>query len=194
MIAPFGSFLRQRHRRPVAVHTIIQKLEGVCCIGANAAAWFLERGYVAKRRLGRPARPGQQAARSHPEYRETQMPVRILVVDDYQVARKTIRSLLTWHSMHVCGEAENGKQAIEKVKKLHPDLVLLDINMPVMNGVQAAYEIRQIAPSTKIIFLNIHDSPEAIAAGRTIGADAFVPKSAAGTDLIPAVQRLLKIT
>jgi len=116
---------------------------------------------------------------------------RILVVDDYQLARKTIRSLLHWHSMQVCGEAENGKQAVEKVKELHPDLVLLDINMPVMNGVQAAYEIRRIAPSTKIIFFTIHDSPESVAASRTIGVDAFVPKASAGTDLIPAVQRLL---
>lgn len=119
------------------------------------------------------------------------MSARILVVDDYQVARKTIRSLLTWHSMHVCGEAENGKQAVEKVQELHPDLVLLDINMPVMNGVQAAYEIRRIAPSTKIIFFTIHDSPETIAASRAIGADAFIPKASAGTELIPAVQRLL---
>ncbi len=120
------------------------------------------------------------------------MALRILVVDDYLVARKTIRSLLTWHSLHVCGEAENGKQAVEKVKELNPDLVLLDINMPVMNGVQAAYEIRRISPSTKIIFFTIHDSPEAVAAGRTVGVDAFVPKAAAGTQLIPAVKRLLK--
>jgi DNA-binding NarL/FixJ family response regulator len=120
------------------------------------------------------------------------MALRILVVDDYQVARKTIRSLLTWHSLHVCGEAENGKQAVEKVKELNPDLVLLDINMPVMNGVQAAYEIRRISPSTKIIFFTIHDSAEAVAAGRTVGVDAFVPKAAAGTQLIPAVKRLLK--
>jgi DNA-binding NarL/FixJ family response regulator len=120
------------------------------------------------------------------------MALRILVVDDYQVARKTIRSLLTWHSLHVCGEAENGKQAVEKVKELNPDLVLLYINMPVMNGVQAAYEIRRISPSTKIIFFTIHDSAEAVAAGRTVGVDAFVPKAAAGTQLIPAVQRLLK--
>ena len=120
------------------------------------------------------------------------MALRILVVDDYQVARKTIRSLLTWHSLHVCGEAENGKEAVEKVKELNPDLVLLDINMPVMNGVQAAYEIRRISPSTKIIFFTIHDSPEALAAGRTVGVDAFVPKAAAGTQLIPTVQRLLK--
>jgi DNA-binding NarL/FixJ family response regulator len=120
------------------------------------------------------------------------MALRILVVDDYRVARKTIRSLLTWHALHVCGEAENGKQAVEKVKELNPDLVLLDINMPVMNGIQAAYEIRRISPSTKIIFFTIHDSPEAVAAGRTVGVDAFVPKAAAGTQLIPAVKRLLK--
>jgi PleD family two-component response regulator len=82
----------------------------------------------------------------------------ILIVDDYSVARKTVRSLLIWHSLEVCGEAENGKRAIEKVKQLQPDPVLLDINMPVMNGVQAAYEIRQIAPSTKILFFTIHDS------------------------------------
>ena len=77
-------------------------------------------------------------------------------------------------------------------KELNPDLVLLDINMPVMNGVQAAYEIRRIAPATRIIFFTIHDSPEAIAASRTVGVDAFVPKAAAGTQLIPTVQRLLK--
>jgi DNA-binding NarL/FixJ family response regulator len=121
------------------------------------------------------------------------MSARILVVDDYQVARRTIRSLLTWHSMHVCGEAENGQQAVEKVKALHPDLVLLDINMPVMNGVQAAYAIRRISPSTKIIFFTIHDSPDTMAAARLIGVDEFVPKAAAGTELIPAVKRLLEI-
>jgi DNA-binding NarL/FixJ family response regulator len=120
------------------------------------------------------------------------MSARILIVDDYQVARRTIRSLLTWHAMHVCGEAEDGRQAVEKVKQLHPDLVLLDINMPVMNGVQAAYEIRRIAPSTKIIFFTIHDSPDTMAAARLIGVDEFVPKAAAGTQLIPTVKRLLE--
>jgi DNA-binding NarL/FixJ family response regulator len=119
------------------------------------------------------------------------MATRILIVDDYSVARKTVRSLLVWHSLGVCGEAENGKQAIDKVKQLKPDLVLLDINIPVMNGIQAAYEIRRIAPSTKIIFFTIHDSPETISAARLIGVDGFVPKAAAGTQLIPEVERLL---
>jgi two-component system, NarL family, nitrate/nitrite response regulator NarL len=120
------------------------------------------------------------------------MALRILVVDDYQVARKTIRALLHWHSMQVCGEAENGKQAVEKVKELNPDLVLLDINMPVMNGVQAAYEIRRIAPGVKIVFFTVHDSPEAMSACRTVGVDGFVAKATAGTQLIPTVERLLK--
>jgi len=120
------------------------------------------------------------------------MSTRILIVDDYPTARKTVRSLLVWHHMDVCGEAENGKQAIEKVKQLQPDLVLLDINMPVMNGVQAAYEIRQIAPSTKILFFTIHDSPESMAAARLI-VDGFVPKSDAGTMLMPEVKRLLEV-
>src|SRR5579863_9467024 len=148
-----------------------------------------------KRQLDRRSSGSCQVNKAYQRRRECTkselMSVRILVVDDYQVARKTIRSLLNWHSMHVCGEAENGKQAVEKVKELNPDLVLLDINMPVMNGIQAAYEIRRIAPSTKVIFLTIHDAPET-AAVMGLLADEFVPKSAVGTTLIPMVKRLLQ--
>ena len=121
------------------------------------------------------------------------MPNRILVVDDYQGMRMAIMSLLTSHRMDVCGEAEDGDKAVEKVRELHPDIVLLDINMPNMNGIAAAYEIHRIAPCAKILFLSLHDSPEALAAARLIGAAGFVPKSAAGTALIPAVKRLLEV-
>lgn len=117
------------------------------------------------------------------------MSPRILIVDDYPAARTTIRSLLGWHSFEVCGDAKNGKEAIEKVVELQPDVVLLDLNMPVMNGIQAAYQIRQIAPSTKIVFFTIHEAPEFVGAMHTLG-DAFVSKSAAGTELIPALNRL----
>jgi len=75
----------------------------------------------------------------------------ILIVDDEALVRRTARSLLC-DLVDVCHEAENGQQAVEKVKELKPDLVSLDISMPVMNGLRAAYEIRQIAPSTKIVF------------------------------------------
>ena len=115
----------------------------------------------------------------------------ILVVDDHPTARRTIRSLLAGHHISVCGEAVDGEEAIAKVRKLRPDIVLLDINMPVMNGIQAAYEVRQIAPSTKVIFLTIHDAPETAAVLRLL-ADEFIPKSAAGTMLIPTVKRLFE--
>src|SRR5713101_312223 len=94
----------------------------------------------------------------------------VLVVDDHSVTRLTIRSLLMWHSLPVCGEAENGKQAVEKVKELGPEVVLLDIEMPVMNGIQAAHQIRRISPSTKILFLTIHRD-DANSSVRLLGAD-----------------------
>ena len=110
-------------------------------------------------------------------------------MDDYAIARTTIRSLLNWHSFEVCGEAKDGKEAIEKVVKLKPELVLLDINMPGMNGVKVAYEIRRISPETKIIFLTSHDTP-AVVQGTRILSHGFVSKSAAGTELIPLLSRL----
>jgi DNA-binding NarL/FixJ family response regulator len=112
------------------------------------------------------------------------------VVDDYPLARSTIRGLLGWHEMHVCGEAKDGKEAIEQVKALNPDVVLLDINMPVMNGMQAAFEIRRISPRTKILFLTVV-GPDEAAAGARLLADGYVMKSAAGKELIPALERLL---
>jgi DNA-binding NarL/FixJ family response regulator len=120
------------------------------------------------------------------------MAARILLVDDFQRIRSGVRSLLTSEPVEICGEAENGREAIERVRELHPDLVLLDIVMPVMNGIEAAHEIHRISPSTKIVFFTIEDTPEAAAVARLIGVDGLVPKSAAGTDLIPTLKRLLR--
>jgi two-component system, NarL family, nitrate/nitrite response regulator NarL len=120
------------------------------------------------------------------------MAARILLVDDFQRIRSGVRSLLTSESVEICGEAENGREAIERVRELHPDLVLLDIIMPVMNGIEAAHEIHRMAPSTKIVFLTIEDTPEAAAFARKIGVDGLVPKSAAGKELIPTLRRLLE--
>lgn len=115
-----------------------------------------------------------------------------MVVDDHHVARNTIRELLDANALCVCGEAEDGQQALDQVKALCPDLVLLDINMPVMNGIQAAFEIRRIAPATKILFFTVQEcTPEAQAAVRLLRADGFVSKSEACTELIPALKRLL---
>ena len=113
----------------------------------------------------------------------------ILIVDDHKLARTTVRELLYWHEFPVCGEAASGKEALEKVKELKPAIVLLDINMAGKSGIQTAYEIRQIAPSTKIVFLTVHKAPEMVKATNAVG-HAFVSKSEAGTNLIPTLNRL----
>ncbi len=103
--------------------------------------------------------------------------------------RRTARSLLC-EFVDSCHEAENGQEALEKVKQLKPDLVLLDISMPVMNGLRAAYEIRQMAPSTRIIFFTVDGSGDARMAAHALGVNAFVTKSE-GPQLIQTVKRLL---
>ena len=122
---------------------------------------------------------------------EPPFPARILIVDDVAVARNAIRALLDWHSLQVCGEAKNGKEAIELVIELKPEIVLLDIRMPVMDGFAAAVEIRRISPATKIVFLTLHDSPELEPQTRPF-SHGFVAKSQAGTKLIPTLTGIIE--
>jgi DNA-binding NarL/FixJ family response regulator len=116
-----------------------------------------------------------------------------LVVDDHPAARRTARAVLddVGARVIVCGEAENGKQALEKVRTLDPDIVLLDIGMPEMDGVQTAYAIRRMAPSAKIVFFTINDSPEAFTAAKLLGVEALVPKSSPASVLISTIQKLV---
>lgn len=111
-------------------------------------------------------------------------------MDDRSEARIAIRSLLDLHGLRVAGEASSGKEAIEKVRKLRPGVVLLDINLPDMNGVQVSYKIRQTSPSTKIVFLTIHDTPDLVRNFR-MWSDALVSKSHAQMKLIPTILNLI---
>ena len=120
------------------------------------------------------------------------MSATVLIVDDQLLMMQTLRSLLLGHSIDVCGDAANGREAIERVRALQPDVVLLDINLPVMNGFQAAVEIQKIAPSTKILFLTVIDNPTGPATAKAFGFHGWIPKSAAETTLIPTIQRLLQ--
>ena len=121
------------------------------------------------------------------------MRARILIVDDHLIARTSIRRVLEGHPFYICGEAKNGKEAVEKVIELKPDIILLDINMPVMDGIRAAHEVRLISPETKIIFLTSHDVPAFREAARTL-ADDFVSKIDADSNLISAVTRLTELS
>jgi DNA-binding NarL/FixJ family response regulator len=113
---------------------------------------------------------------------------RVLIVDDQPSIRTALRILLDTHCFQVCGEAADGSEAIEKVLALKPDIVILDIKMPRMNGIDAAHEIRRISPNTKIIFLTLHDT--AIYEKNTRAFGRLIPKSEAATELIPVLRGL----
>jgi DNA-binding NarL/FixJ family response regulator len=114
---------------------------------------------------------------------------KILVADDNPAIRAAVQELLEEHSFEVCGQATNGKEAIEEVIELRPDVILLDIRMPVMNGFAAAAAIRLVSPVTKIVFLTLYD-PDAFSKEAQLCADGFVSKFEAGKKLIPTLDRL----
>jgi two-component system response regulator NreC len=106
------------------------------------------------------------------------MPHTILIVDDSGVIRHSVRDCIEHNTdWEVCGEAENGRVAIEKVRQLHPDVVIIDWQMPVMDGLEAAKEIKRIAPSTTMLMITLHDSPELTRSAFAAGIDEVLSKS-----------------
>jgi len=118
---------------------------------------------------------------------------RILVADDHASVRGLIARLLsTQPDLLVCAEAEDGMEAVEIAKKSCPDLAVLDIQMPRMNGIEAAKEILRLCPGTIILSDSSHDLRPFIAQLKEIGVKGFVFKPRLGTDLLPTVQAVLK--
>lgn len=123
------------------------------------------------------------------EISEIAIPARLLIVDDHEIVRMGVRILLADTAQwDICGEARNGAEAIEKVVELEPDVVILDLTMPVMSGFDTAKRIRSLSPSTRIVFFSIHETPTT---ARLVGADAFVSKSSAAMDLARTISRVL---
>ena len=117
--------------------------------------------------------------------------LRILIADDHEVARRGIRSLLESHpGWEVCAEAKDGRDAVELATRIKPDLVLLDIGMPNLNGLEAARQILAITPNVAILILTMHDSDNVIREVLRAGARGFLLKSDAGRDLVAAVDAL----
>jgi PAS domain S-box-containing protein len=118
---------------------------------------------------------------------------RILIADDHEVMRRGVRGLIEGHEeWAICGEAVEGKEVVEKYRKLNPDLVILDINMPGLTGIDAAQEIRRDNPLAKILFFSVHESPQMMREVIKAGAHGYVAKSRAGHDLVDAVRNVLE--
>jgi two-component system, NarL family, nitrate/nitrite response regulator NarL len=115
--------------------------------------------------------------------------VRILIADDHPVIRKMVRSTLQGHPhFEVCGEATDGAQAIEEAQKLKPDVVVLNVSMPVLNGFEAAREIRTSLPESAIVILSSNADKRFVAEAKKIGVRAYVAKTKAGEALVNAVE------
>jgi DNA-binding NarL/FixJ family response regulator len=106
---------------------------------------------------------------------------RILVADDCDVVRRGIKHLLSQHAgWEVCGEAVDGQEAVEKVRQLSPDLVLLDYSMPVLNGIEAARQIQQMRPSTRFVLCSMYMDSQLASIAREVGITSVLSKSNVG--------------
>jgi DNA-binding NarL/FixJ family response regulator len=117
--------------------------------------------------------------------------LRIMVADDHEIVRRGLVSLIKSHpDWEVCAEADNGRQAVEKANQSKPDVAILDIGMPVLNGLEATRQILRENPRVRILILTITDTDQAVQAVLDAGARGFLLKSDAARDLVTAVEAL----
>ena len=118
-------------------------------------------------------------------------PVRVLVADDHQIVLQGLKSILSREGFEIAGEASDGSQAVTRALELQPDLVVLDISMPTMNGIEAAGQIRRALPSAKLVLLTVHTENRYILEALKSGIRGYVLKSRAASELIEAIHEIL---
>jgi DNA-binding NarL/FixJ family response regulator len=119
--------------------------------------------------------------------------VRILLVDDYEPFRRFVRSTLRKRpSLQIIAEVSDGLEAVQQAQELKPDLILLDIGLPTLNGIEAARKIRKLAPESKIIFVTQESFADVLQEALSTGAQGYVLKARAGIDLIAAVEAVIE--
>lgn len=117
--------------------------------------------------------------------------VTILIADDHDVVRRGLRDMLNAHSgWQVCGEASNGREAVKLAVNLKPDVVVLDLSMPELNGLEATRQIRHELPRTEVLIFTMHETEQLIREVLAAGARGYVLKSDAGRHLVTAVESL----
>jgi DNA-binding NarL/FixJ family response regulator len=121
------------------------------------------------------------------------VPVKILIADDHEIVRQGIRRVLEVKpEWEICGEASNGQEAVRMAQELSPDIIIMDVTMPVMSGFEAADEISRLPLGSRVLFFTMHDSGSMAGSIRKSGAHGYVVKSRAAQDLVQALERLLK--
>ena len=116
--------------------------------------------------------------------------LKILIVDDHEALRAGVRTVLENHGFEVCGEAADGQEALSRALQLRPDLVILDITMPVLDGFSAAREIHKRLPGVGILLLSMHESASMVNVAKSSGARGYVAKSEGIARLLKAVDAI----
>ena len=120
-------------------------------------------------------------------------PVTVLIADDHTIVREGLAKLLEaepW--IRVVGQARDGREAVQKVEELEPDVVIMDIGMPVLNGIEAARKIRKVLPSTRIVILSMHSHDRYISELFSIGVSGYLLKDSSGSDIVSAIEAALR--
>ncbi len=120
------------------------------------------------------------------------MPTKILLADDHALIRQGLRALLEKLGFQVVGEAADGQETLRSVEKTQPDVAILDISMPILNGLDAARELKKTSPRTKVILLTQHDEDQYVTESMRAGVKGYVLKSQASQDLVHAIQEVCR--
>jgi DNA-binding NarL/FixJ family response regulator len=120
------------------------------------------------------------------------MPIRVLLADDHQIVRQGFRALLEREGLAVVAEATNGREAVRLAQTLKPDVAVLDLVMPLLNGVDAAREILQVCPAMPLILMTMHTEEHQIAAALQAGIRGYLVKTQAAEDLVKAIQEVAR--
>jgi two-component system, NarL family, response regulator NreC len=116
------------------------------------------------------------------------MPIRVVIADDHTLVRQGLKSLLEREGIQVVGEAQDGREVMELAAKHSPDVAVIDVGMPILNGLDAARELKRCAPKTKAILLTRHDEDEYLIEALRAGAKGYVLKNQAASDLVQAIR------
>ncbi len=120
------------------------------------------------------------------------MPTRVLLADDHALIRQGLKTLLETRGFQVVGEASDGQETLRAIEKTRPDVAIVDISMPVLNGIDAARELKKSSPRTKVIVLTQHDEDQYVTEALRAGVKGYVLKSQAAHDLVHAIEEVCR--